>query len=739
MPQSTTFSVRKLLSMDFVNLYRREVKRSNKPLFMDLLRGGLITILLSSCASVPSTPPTVETIDPAGQAGTGAPEETEEGVITHTLEKDDPITSADDPQTLVDRAREAPPEEAVGLLTLAISGFIESKQYETAQIVAYQLSLYPLTFAERISLQLLHIELTQAKGQHNRAMVTLNQLDVLFIQNAGDPELTPLRIKYLSLLARSHRELGQVQEAIQTLLFRDTLLEPDAQTGNQQRIVSLLLSLDDSSLEMLAQNTTELHLPGWIALTQLLSTSDQEELPGKLQQWRASFPGHPMKFALLRQYLNVGQLESYRQIALLLPLNSPFGAAARAFYDGFIAARNETPEIDQPEILLYDIGEEPELSTFYYQAAINEGADFVVGPLGRQAVNSWLATEIAVVPTLVISNIPEDHAKVDLFGISLSPEQEAAKIAEKAYADGHRQALVFRVDSQWGQRVADAFVMAWEKRGGKIIRNSSFPTDISDYSRIIQKLLSLDKSIIRQKQLSARLGFNLHFTPSRDDVDFLFLAANAKQARLVIPQLRFFQAHNLPMYATSYIYSGEPNASVDADLDGVTLGEMPWMLQGVEQHRADIARRESEKQAAILEENTATEETNTVEDDGPFVATDGTPLDDNSVAIDDPVDGGIPETVDAQNVHQLVTLEETGETAQASSAHAYSALDRLYALGFESYKVIPKLRLMKENEWIRHRGRTMKISVDQHGNVEQHPIWVTFNQGLLEPVQITEN
>ena len=364
------------------------------------------------------------------------------------------------------------------------------------------------------------------------------------------------------------------------------------------------------------------------------------------------------------------------------------------------------PVVDRPDVMLYDTGTESELSTFYYQAAINEGADFVVGPLGRQAVNAWLSDEVIETPTLVISTVPEELAQENLFGISLSPEQEASKAAQKAFADGHRQALIFRVDSEWGQRVADAFITTWESMGGTVLKNASFPTEISDYSRIIQKLLKLDQSIARQKVLSAQLGFDLKFTPRRrDDADLLFLAANAKQARLIVPQLRFFQAHDLPMYATSYVYSGEPNASVDADLDGVTLGEMKWMLDNVLRQKASTLKSDPGTSDASTEGSNETDAT----------GQDGDAL------------------IEGSNLGlQTPPIRPEPSVNLPQSPYANTALDRLYALGFESYQIIPKLLLLRKNEWIQHRGHAMRITVDEFGNIQQHPEWVKFKDGLLE-------
>jgi outer membrane PBP1 activator LpoA protein len=56
------------------------------------------------------------------------------------------------------------------------------------------------------------------------------------------------------------------------------------------------------------------------------------------------------------------------------------------------------------------------------------------------------------------------------------------------------------------------------------------------------------------------------------------MAAAAKQARLIKPQLRFHHAPDVPVYATSHSYSGSINADMDRDMDGVLFCDMPWTL-----------------------------------------------------------------------------------------------------------------------------------------------------------------
>ena len=62
----------------------------------------------------------------------------------------------------------------------------------------------------------------------------------------------------------------------------------------------------------------------------------------------------------------------------------------------------------------------------------------------------------------------------------------------------------------------------------------------------------------------------------RTDVDFVFIAGAAGAARLIVPQLKFNYAGDVPVYATSDSF--EPDPSANADLDGMFFADMPWMV-----------------------------------------------------------------------------------------------------------------------------------------------------------------
>ena len=667
----------------------------------------LAIVFLASCASPPAVVVEPEVV------GDPEPE-----VVVDVLEQETPIEVVEAPDVLVDRARNASQAEAIPLLLAAVSGFIDSGQLATAQIIVSELGTYPLDAYQSLKLEIQRAELYQARQEYQEALVQLSRFEHRFVGGL-EPEILELYRDFLRVSASAHAGLSQWQNALDALLARDELLDRFQQIDNQKRIVDLIRRIDPFSRASLEPDPND-RLIGWLALVDILENLGSQDQDIAIRQWREMFPLHSAQAEQLSVQVDFAQFDIYQHIAVLLPMTSPFGSAAQAFYDGFLAARDDNLDKMAPHISLHDVGADPVLSSFYYHAAVSDGADFVVGPLGRKAVNEWLTGQQLAVPTLVVADIAPDQSMDGLFGISLSPEREAAAIAQKAFDDGHRNALVFRIDSSWGQRVADAFTEQWHRLGGTITKNSSFPGDISDYSRIIKKLLKLDKSEGRRQRLNKLLGRNLHFTPSRrDDMDFLFLASNADMARLVVPQLRFFQAHDLPIYATSNIYGAEPNPSLDTDLENVILGEMPWLLAGAERHRSKLEQSRAAKEQARAAQAAR---------EAAEAAAEQAANTDQGILGND----AAQETAEAVVEAEIDTEQVFSEPRpMPESPYANGPLDRLYALGYTTYESIPVLQSLRANDALKHPGTAMTFGVDPLGNVVPFREWAHFRDGLL--------
>ncbi len=75
-------------------------------------------------------------------------------------------------------------------------------------------------------------------------------------------------------------------------------------------------------------------------------------------------------------------------------------------------------------------------------------------------------------------------------------------------------------------------------------------------------------------------------------------------------------------------------------------------------------------------------------------------------------------------------MQELREKLQADWPNAYSPFDRLFALGVDSYAVIPHLGRIASQESVRFNGVTSGLSIDQNGRVHRQLLWARFRRGV---------
>jgi outer membrane PBP1 activator LpoA protein len=369
------------------------------------------------------------------------------------------------------------------------------------------------------------------------------------------------------------------------VLLGNSLQDPDAQLENDTQLWETLNNLTDAELQQYRSAPPPDTLSGWLELMELtrLYLQQPDALAEIIPQWQQRYPGHPASRAFTARLLDTMRQAGRppASIALLLPLNGKLASAASAVRDGILAAYYDTPATGtQPQLHIYDSGDSPETALASYQQAVTAGAEFVIGPLRKEAVEAVLGQPVLPVPVLALNQIetplPDTTGR---FQFGLAPEDEAREAARRAWREGYTRSIALLPDTDWGERVYAAFATEWQTLGGVILETQHYENAKTDHSKVISAALNLDNSIARHKQLSAHLGRKLGFEPRRrQDLDIVFLVASPGQARLIRPQLSFFRATNVPVYATSQVYGGTPNASVDADMDGITFCDMPWVL-----------------------------------------------------------------------------------------------------------------------------------------------------------------
>ncbi|CAB1276956.1 penicillin-binding protein activator [Candidatus Nitrosacidococcus tergens] len=367
-----------------------------------------------------------------------------------------------------------------------------------------------------------------------------------------------------------------------------SLTDSEKSAENQQYLWRDLTSLSPAILQKSYDQSSSSIFHGWIDLALIVQQYQTvpDRLNEALENWQSKYPNHPASLSLIQNISTDSEIPYHpKHIALLLPTSGKFSTIAKAIRDGFFTAYYAQDQEDTT-IQVYPVStnlqnNQSDIIEVYQQAKI-AGADFIVGPLVKQAVTQLTNNhEILTLPTLVLNYLEEDNSLEirNFYQFALSPEEEVREMANRAWYEGYDNALILTPKNSWGNRIEKALIEQWNQLGGEVLRSQPYNPNQKDYALVIQQLLNSNQGYTSQKELQEALNSKEIFAlPNDQDPDLIFLIAAPEQARLIVPQLKFYRAENLPIYSTSYIYTGYPDSDQDQDLNGVIFSDIPWVL-----------------------------------------------------------------------------------------------------------------------------------------------------------------
>lgn len=470
---------------------------------------------------------------------------------------------------------------------LAVEALLQSGRESEARELLN--SMTPLSDATRARRGLLRARSALAAGRYALALIALQGVETGDLEPAG-------RREALQTAARAHRELGQHEQELRARSALEPLLgENVALAGlNHDAAWQAASLLEPARLQALA-GEPEPVLSGWAALALALDPGlgGQGGLEAALEGWAARFPGHPAALRIVPalQRSSAALSEPPTRIALLLPGSGPFARAAQAVREGFLAAWYADGRLAHPELLFYDSLAAPPADVL--QQALADGAGLVVGPLQKERVagmaNAAAALGSPGVPLLLLNALDEDAldgearsalARMSRFEFALSPEDEAAQVAGRMWRDGFRRVLVMRPDDDWGLRIAGAFRARWAALGGELAGDYAYPPGERSLGAFVKRTLEVEGPLPGKGERTEVDGELVEEEQPtwRQDVQAIFLAAYPVQARLIAPQLPFLGVTGIPIYATSHAFPGVGDLEAMRDLQGLSLGEMPWLV-----------------------------------------------------------------------------------------------------------------------------------------------------------------
>ncbi len=415
------------------------------------------------------------------------------------------------------------------------------------------------------------------------------------LQNIDAPALSVSGQAYWWLLqANSHEQQQQPVEAALAMIARTELLAEPVPNQDQERIYQLLSTQSSSVLRQAQGSHHSAVANGWLRLMAILNTT---ELPAaqrnwQLQSWQQSYPEHPARSYLPGTSSNI-QAPSFdaTHIAALLPLSGRLAKQGEAIRNGILSAnQGQSVRVSFFDTQNRDMAE-------VYQQVMQSGADFILGPLLKNNVDALLKQDPAL-PVLALNQPAYQPELTTFYYFSLSPEGEAADAARRMWEDGHQQPLVFAPANELGRRVAAEFNRQWQGLSGRPAILSYFSNKESIEKDVRQALRSRPAAAAAG-QIQPVDGSSL---PDNRPADAVFMPTNAAETRFILPYFDFVRdsrAARLPTYviSRSYIPAGEAPMG---ELAGLRLADMPWLLDGAPQLKAEVLSLWPDASAAWL-------------------------------------------------------------------------------------------------------------------------------------------
>ena len=447
---------------------------------------------------------------------------------------------------------------------------------------------------QRYALLRARIDLNQ--GDAREAMARLDTINYALLT-------APLRAHYHILRASAYNQLGNMLESARERVYYGQLINnPEAVQKNNEAIYDALNRLPYKVLTDL-QPTTQGTLGGWMALV-IAVRGPEGDRTKAVQAWRSKYPGHPANGAFVESLVGqkgkgveITPLKPVARepvapslapipapapatpapspaaspatapaangfIGVMLPLTGAYAQAAQTVRAGVTAAWNADPNPGRAELRFVDT--QGADAGALYRKLSEEGARFVIGPLLKEEVAALNRNGDFTVPVLALNQIPEANSREGLYQFALTPEQEIEQSASLAWFDGRQSALLLAPSSAYGQRMISHFSTYWKSLGGKIANIKTYQPGAADYSDTAKRLLATSTG-----DAAATTGV---------PPDFIFVIADVRDGRLLNPHIENQETNRIPVYATSLIYNGQPNAPQNADLSGVTFCDSPWLL-----------------------------------------------------------------------------------------------------------------------------------------------------------------
>ena len=322
---------------------------------------------------------------------------------------------------------------------------------------------------------------------------------------------------------------------------------------------------------------------GWFELARAYRLDVPARRSAVLEQWRHDWFHHPaaslIPHLLQEQGAALALPERVARLGVLLPLNGPLAEQGQAVLEGIRTAQelDRRQGFELPELEVFNSADMRDPSLQITRLAQAHALDMLVGPM--QLELSRRLDQPLPVPVLALNR--SGDGGFNGYQLDLASDQELRQLVELMHGDGHRRLLLLApAEERWVEPLVLWVQQQAQLRGMKLAGLLRYSANPARLKQQLGQILGVRASQQRANAVRTLMADRHVFSPRRrQDLDAVLLIARPEQGRLLKPLLAFEQAEDLPVYASSHLYSGTPDAVLDRDLDGVRFCDMPWRLR----------------------------------------------------------------------------------------------------------------------------------------------------------------
>jgi len=330
-------------------------------------------------------------------------------------------------------------------------------------------------------------------------------------------------------------------------------------------------------LHSMTKHPKDIDLADWFEFTDIeeLNKIDQKQFLKDSLEFNpyAIFNAHLSKELLKKlDMVQVIPTITVHKVAVFLPLTGNYRLISQQIRNGIL--KNKMKNHPNISIKFYDTSDPSQINEVYKKAT-SEGADFIIGPLKKETIQSLATSE----PDIKLDRIVALNSGI-LSNFSYNSSTEGMLIVNKFKEKQYKNIAILTSDKNSDTQLSNEVSGTWQQTLGHNVTVKDYSNKKTNYRESLARLINEKESSQRKNNIRWLLKRKIHFTPRvRQDLDAVLLLGDSKHIAVFQPQFKFFNL-KIPIYGSSKLTPTKmTRTKPNEDLKGIRFPTYPAAIK----------------------------------------------------------------------------------------------------------------------------------------------------------------